>query len=623
MKYMIGCNYWGSKHGIDMWKYWDEQSIRCDLQNLSKYGVKYLRVFPNWRDFQPIQTLYGCAGTEREVRFEGDVKVDNEFGLDMTKIKQFETFCDIAKENGIKLVVAILTGWMSGRLYVPPALAGKNLISDPEALAWESRFIRGFVKNLKHREEIAYWDLGNECNNLGQAKSVWETYVFTANARNSILAEDNSRQIMSGMHGLGVDCTNNWHIQEQAELTDVLTPHPYPSPTIGGNTEPMNRIKTSLLPTAQLAVYNGVGRKPVMIQEQGTFNDMLGDEETVSQWMEVNLWSGWANGSLGYLWWCAHDQHHLINPPHSWSMIENELGILKGDYSPKQCAFTMKKVGDAIFALPFKELPKSEIDAVCVIPYQESSFMAVASSAYILAKQAGINMTFTYCEDYKAELPDAKFYLIPGSAFWPTMNVNVYKTICEKVKNGASLLVTTESNTLVNSKEVFQIATKGIKKDTGTFVADFGEYKLPISYATKYLAYSTGAEVLAKDSDGTVIFSKNNYGKGKTYFLNFPIEKFTFDNVDSFISHPYYKIYQTVAKDILKDKPAISNDPNVCLTIHPKENSNQAVVVAINYSDKPISSNVIKFKAGVKATKVYGDGEYLPGCSAFIYEIEK
>ena len=42
MEFMIGCNYWGSKYGIDMWKYWDEDSIRQDLQALAKYGVKYM-----------------------------------------------------------------------------------------------------------------------------------------------------------------------------------------------------------------------------------------------------------------------------------------------------------------------------------------------------------------------------------------------------------------------------------------------------------------------------------------------------------------------------------------------------------------------------------------------------
>ena len=37
---------------------------------LAKYNVKYMRVFPNWRDFQPIANVFKYAGEFRETRFE-------------------------------------------------------------------------------------------------------------------------------------------------------------------------------------------------------------------------------------------------------------------------------------------------------------------------------------------------------------------------------------------------------------------------------------------------------------------------------------------------------------------------------------------------------------------------
>ena len=78
MEYMIGCNYWGSKYGTDMWRYWDEDSVRLDLETLSQYGVKYLRVFPNWRDFQPIHVQRGIRNMLREYCFKDDTPMDNE-----------------------------------------------------------------------------------------------------------------------------------------------------------------------------------------------------------------------------------------------------------------------------------------------------------------------------------------------------------------------------------------------------------------------------------------------------------------------------------------------------------------------------------------------------------------
>lgn len=60
---MLGCNYWDSEHGTDMWRYFDADVIEKDVKALSENGVKYMRVFPNWRDFQPIQKLYGYRGS--------------------------------------------------------------------------------------------------------------------------------------------------------------------------------------------------------------------------------------------------------------------------------------------------------------------------------------------------------------------------------------------------------------------------------------------------------------------------------------------------------------------------------------------------------------------------------
>ena len=50
MEFMLGCNYWDSAHGTEMWKHFDSSVIEGDMKALSECGIKYLRVFPNWRD---------------------------------------------------------------------------------------------------------------------------------------------------------------------------------------------------------------------------------------------------------------------------------------------------------------------------------------------------------------------------------------------------------------------------------------------------------------------------------------------------------------------------------------------------------------------------------------------
>ena len=305
-KFLIGCNYWDSVSGTDMWKKWNPEEVEKDLDALQNIGVKCLRVFPMWRDFQPVRKLYSCAGGfgqyvlgEEEKDITGD-----EFALDPVMIERFKTFARFAEERGMDLVVSIVTGWMSGRLFVPPALEGKNLISDPEALMWTDKFVRGIVTAFKDIKNIVMWDLGNECNNLSPAKSRYEAYAWTATVRNAILSVDNTREISSGMHGLAAS-GGNWLLQDQGELCDYVTTHPYPSPSIGADTEPYNGLKPTIMPTAQSEYYAGVSGKPCIIQEQGTFSETIGNAEMGADFLRVNVLSALANGFKGYLWWCA------------------------------------------------------------------------------------------------------------------------------------------------------------------------------------------------------------------------------------------------------------------------------------------------------------------------------
>ena len=62
MKFILGCNYWASNAGADMWRDFDIECIDKDVKILSEYGVKHMRVFPNWRDFQPVEPVLGGGG---------------------------------------------------------------------------------------------------------------------------------------------------------------------------------------------------------------------------------------------------------------------------------------------------------------------------------------------------------------------------------------------------------------------------------------------------------------------------------------------------------------------------------------------------------------------------------
>ena len=67
----IGCNYWASHAGTRMWELWDEKVVESDFLKLAAIGCRLIRVFPNWRDFQPIEAVPGWRGIVRGLRMKG------------------------------------------------------------------------------------------------------------------------------------------------------------------------------------------------------------------------------------------------------------------------------------------------------------------------------------------------------------------------------------------------------------------------------------------------------------------------------------------------------------------------------------------------------------------------
>lgn len=71
--FTIGLNYWASHAGTNMWRDWNEETVEEDLCRIQEMGIRFLRVFPLWSDFQPLKQLYAYAGTKKEVRYESEV----------------------------------------------------------------------------------------------------------------------------------------------------------------------------------------------------------------------------------------------------------------------------------------------------------------------------------------------------------------------------------------------------------------------------------------------------------------------------------------------------------------------------------------------------------------------
>jgi hypothetical protein len=277
-----------------MWRNWDAAQVEKDVAVLKAEGVDVMRVFPLWPDFQPLTALLGVNGDLREMA-QRDRSLMNEAGVDEEMMRRFRFLCDVARKNDIKLVVGLLTGWMSGRFFAPPALESCNVITDPEAIMWEVRFVRHFVREMKDHPAIGAWDLGNECNCMGQVETPAAAWNWLNSIAAAIRAEDASRPVVSGMHGCSTSASRPWNLSHLGELMDVLTTHPYPLWTPNCNFEPLNSLRNGCHAPCETTLYSDLTRHVGIVEEAGSLGPCVASERVAADMMRMQLEQGYRN----------------------------------------------------------------------------------------------------------------------------------------------------------------------------------------------------------------------------------------------------------------------------------------------------------------------------------------
>lgn len=578
-----------------MWAEWRPDAVRQDLKRLRQGELEVLRVFPLWPDFQPLTLLRGGAGGPVEFR-HGETPLPDDpcgqAGMSAIMINRFATFLDMLSEQGLRGIVGLLTGWMSGRLFVPPGLEGLNVLTDPTALRWQVRFVRYFVSTFKNHPAILAWDLGNECNCMGQV-SRDQAYAWTALITQTIRAADTTHAVVSGMHGLSPE--GIWTPFDQGELTDVLTTHPYPLFTPHCDQDPLNTLRSILHSTAESRFYADLGGKPCLCEEIGTLGPMFASEEVAAHFVRATLFSLWANDCHGLLWWCASDQTHLEHAPYDWCAVERELGLLRVDGRAKPVFKEIHAFRQMLDRLNIRSLPKRTREAVCILTESQDQW-GVAYSAFILAKQAGLDLEFQYASQ---PLKDASFYLLPCLAGHRMIARRRMLDLLAKVEAGATLYVSLD-NGLPDGFEALT-GIEPLTRERGrtpgdiTFEGIKGLASIPNQGTFKVNFRATRAEVLGREADGNPAFTVVPYGKGRVYFLAVPLETTLAQTPGAFHSEsapPYWRLYQHMAGIFLKRRALYKSHPMVGVTEHGLDASNRIEVI-INYSPHPLQEKVV------------------------------
>jgi len=588
-QFRAGCNYWASHAGTNMWRDWQADAVAKDFDRLSAAGLEVLRVFPLWPDFQPIHALRGGGGRVVEYRFGEEPLPDTDIGhagLSEVMLGRFGEMVRMAEGRNLKLVVGLLTGWMSGRRYLPPALDHLNPLTDAEALRWEIRFVREFVRRFKGHVGIAAWDLGNECNCMAHATRD-QAWAWTAAIAGAIRAEDPSRQIVSGMHSLAPGRNESWRIQDQAELTDVLTTHPYPPFTAHCGLDPIPTFRANLHATAESRMYADLGGKPCLCEEIGVLGPTFADDANAAAYLRTQLWSLWAHDCLGLLWWCACDQEKLEHAPYDWCAVERELGLLRSDGTPKPLVAEFAAFRKAAAGIHQGPLPPRIVDAVCLLTPQQDQW-AVAYSSFCLAKQTGVDIEFQYADG--SPLRDARVYLVPSVTGMENMPRRAWLDLAARVEAGATAYVSLGDGVVSGFAELTGLRIRSRERRAGEGAATLGDDELPVTGPYRLSLEPVRAQVLAAEKDGNPWFATAPLGKGRVFFLASPLELDLADRPGVFHHEdapPFWRIWEHMFSVTGTSRAVRKDMLCVGLTEHALDASRR-LVVAINYSPAPV-----------------------------------
>lgn len=596
-RFRTGCNYWALNGGAEMWKRFDAEEIKKDMATLSAAGIDTIRVFPTWNDFQPIVPVYTEEGKLRDIIARDGALLD-ENGLDDCMLERFGILLDLAEEAGIEVIVGLLTGWMSGKLYVPEALYNKNVIMDSEALMWESRFVSGFVKRFMNRKSIIAWDLGNEGNCMAKINCAADAYLWTAVICGAIRREDTSRPIISGMHSLDADPNGKWTIKIQGELTDILTTHPYDYWVPYCLTDSIASMRAVMHSAAESRLYSSLGGKPCLVEEIGTMGPMICSDSAAEGFMTATLFNNWAEGFLGQLWWCAFDQSQLDFPPYDVMACERELGLFRTDRSAKPFAAKIHEFKNQLKESKIAALPAPKANALIVLTY-DTECWPIALGAYLLAKQAGLQADFAYCD---TKFKDYPLYILPsvkGNRVLPKARWN---ELIEKIKSGANLLITMDDCFLQPFESVTGVKVKNFYNREIAGNIYFDDIAIPIRHDRFYDMENTHSDALAK-LDGNGVFFRHQLGYGKVFTLTLPIEKYIAKTpgVASDENGAHYKFYAEAAKDAVKSIYP-NKDKLLSVTEH-IDSDNSAYLVFINCGQNSLELPLV-FNNGYKLDRI-------------------
>lgn len=369
--FWLGVNYWPARSGMYWWQHFDKSSLADDFERIQQTGLKIVRVFLLWEDFQPRARRVSTPCLDRLV----DV-------------------AEKAAQRGLCVLPTFFTGHMCGLNWLPPwalwarerelpipvfsqrrvrSNLPRNFYEDQEILEAQVLLVREVAGALQGHPAVWAWDLGNSPSSVvtppdNQRGSLW-LRVMTEELR----SRDETIPITLGMDEGNLAGDGILRPQDVAEHLDFLSVQvtPFSSELSSGPMDallpPFLAILTQWLGGKDVMCLGlGIPTEPVPWQERvhkkpGT--ELLVSEEVAARFFSSVLERLREAGMMGAVisFFSDFDPGLWDMPPLDEDLPGRHLGIYRRDRSPKDFEPILREHG-SLERRPFPKEPPSWID---------------------------------------------------------------------------------------------------------------------------------------------------------------------------------------------------------------------------------------------------------------------
>jgi endo-1,4-beta-mannosidase len=526
----LGANFWSRTGGPLMWRAYDGDIVRGELNVLREHGLTMTRSFFYWPDFMPEPDRIEEAMADR-----------------------FADFLDRHRAAGMTTVPTFIVGHMSGENWDPPWRDGRDLFADVWMVARQAWFAGEMVRRFGRHPAVAGWLVSNEMPIYGGPGARREVVASWAQIIRDAVRAAGGRQPFSlgdgawGTGGSGRE--SGFSLADAVRLSDFIGPHVYPI----GDDEIRQHYAAAW--ECELAGTYGL---PVVLEEFGVSSDFASGEHAARYYRQV-LHNSLLAGATGWIGWCNSDYDALAGQdPYRHHSFEMHFGLTDSRGVPKPQLAEMKAFAGILRAVDIGRCQRAETDAALVVssyldtvypftaPEDAGYIHQTLRQAYVSARLADVPVALTRESDGIAA--GARLYLVPSvkQLLAPT-----WTELERLAEDGATVYVSYSPGTTAwhrGPSYPSLNASFGVEHDlraglvdpitddtvTLTFQHDFGSLvggaQLTFraagnEHSRAYLPVrAAGAEVLATDAAGRPALLIRRVGAGSMVLCTYPVE---------------------------------------------------------------------------------------------------